>query len=221
MRTNKKRLTFVLMAVVLLLCAICAGMELQIEKEGAIASATSSVISTATADAEVQLAERYGVEISDLIETFDVQWHSFERLKDCDANSTLVTEQFLDTGGGLCLSRWLVGPAAYSTITKSAAVRQMRVLEYAPDRFKALVTLDRVMQKVNVVTGAAVEPTTTDVNCGIYIFIREDDVWKLDFFFWTHDFQVARDTIIREWSFATEEVGEDIGELPDGDLCEW
>lgn len=221
MQTNKKRLTFILVAVVLLLCAICAGMELQFEKESAIASATSSVISTATAEAEAQLVEHYGAEISDLIETFAVQWLSFERLKDCDANSTLVTEQFLDTGGGLCLSRWLVGPAADSTITKSAAVRQMRVLEYAPDRFKALVTLDRVMQKVNVVTGAAVEPATTDVNCGIYIFVREDDIWKLDFFFWTHDSRTARDTIIREWRLATEMVGEAIGELPDGDLCEW
>jgi hypothetical protein len=161
MRTAKKRLTFVLMAVVLLLCAICAGMELQIEKEGAIASATSSVISTATADAEVQLAERYGAEISDLIETFAVQWHSFERLKDCDANSTLVTEQFLDTGGGLCLSRWLVGQLRHSTIPKSAEVRRCCGSNMHQIASKCL-SPGSGHAKVNVVTGAAVEPATPD-----------------------------------------------------------
>ncbi len=196
-------------------------MELQIEKDAAIAWATSSVISTATADAEAQLAERYGAEISNLIETFEVQWHSLETLKDCDAASRLATGWFLDMWVGKCFGLGLVEPAADSTITKSAAVRQMRVLEYAPDRFKALVTLDRVMQEVNVVTGAAVEPATSDVHCGIYVFVREDDVWKLEVFFLTDYPRASWDSILRDWRLAPEEVREAIGELPDGDLCEW
>ena len=49
--------------------------------------------------------------------------------------------------------------------------------------------------------------------CGIYVFVRDDDIWKLAGFFNTAD--------PRDWDYAPDWLKDIIGELPDQDLCEW
>jgi len=103
----------------------------------------------ATAEAEAFLTETYGMEVSNVIENFESQLRGG------------------GTGGR---------PLWYTTL---ASVKSARVLEYSTERFKAVADVMREMAE-ETAGGEFIAGSEESIRtCGVYVFVREDDTWKL------------------------------------------
>jgi hypothetical protein len=172
---------------------------------------------TATAIAEHNLTERYGAEVSAAITHFELGWHSQETITDTKAMAEFATYPFLDMFGEQRRRVVIAYPTISWPVVKTAEVQWLRVLEYTPQRFKAVAAVSRVVDKVTLDNTVTETDVADPLSCGIYVFVREDDVWKLSDSFATSN--ATPDDLERDWYFADSVTKDIIGELPDGPLC--
>jgi len=102
-------------------------------------------------------------------------------------------------------------------VITSAKVKNVRVLEYSSEHFKAVASVARTVDKIRP-DGTVLESSLPAGHCGIYVFVREDGVWKLAGLFSTDP---PLDDVVRDWHDSPDWLKEIIGELPEGELCDW
>jgi hypothetical protein len=165
---------------------------------------------------EAYLTDTYGDEVSGVIETFEGKWLSLEAHVNPAMQSELATEPYLEIYGYARM-----GDAIYDEpfwlATTSAKALTVRVVEYTPERFKAVASVARTYDKTTT-EGEIIAPSQSNGVCGVYVFVREDDTWKLSGLFLTGG---PPDEVAREWGRAPRWLKDIIGDLPDGVLCYW
>jgi len=171
---------------------------------------------TATAAAEAFLTQTYGAEVTSAIEGFESRWFSLDAHVDPAVQSKIATGLYLEYFG---YAR--AGAALYDEpfwlVTTSAEVKKVRVVEYSPERFKAVASVVRMYNKTTT-EGEIIELARSDTVCAVYVFVREDQTWKLAGLFLTGG---TSEEVAREWSRAPGWLKEIIGDLPGGELCLW
>ena len=197
-------LFFVILSFLLILCVALGPLnDLRIKKESL----------RATAEAEAILTDAHGKEVRDVIENFELQWHSLEAYTDPNIQSGVATGQYLE-----CYSNARGGiserPVLY---TVSASVENVRVIEYSPQRFKAVADVIREMARA-VPGGEILGVESSIQTCGVYVFVREDNIWKLLGFF---NVGLPYNDVAYAWDYAPAWEKEIIGELPGFDPCGW
>lgn len=170
----------------------------------------------ATATTEAILTEEHGTEIRRVIENFEMRWQSLEAHINPGIQAEVATGPFLK-----CFGYGGHGEAVYDEpfwlVITSAKVKNVRVLEYSPERFKAVASVARTFDKITP-EERIIESSSPGGICGIYVFVREDGVWKLAGFFLTDP---PPDDVVRDWNDSPDWLKEIIGELPEGELCDW
>lgn len=168
----------------------------------------ASLQATATSEAERFLTETYGREVQATIENFESGWLSLETHKNPGIESELATGPYLDYFG---LAR--KGQAIYDEpswlITKSATVTRVRVLEYSPERFKAVAHVIAMIDEITP-KGEFKQSLPPNRSCGLYVFAREDGKWKLAAYFNATDLRY----VDRDWREAPDWLRQIIGDLP-------
>jgi hypothetical protein len=209
--TGEQSAALVFVALVFLLIAGCIVPGLL---DGDRRAAVESLQVTATAEA--LLTETHKTEISRTIENLEIQWHSLEAHTNPGIQAEVATGPFLK-----CYGNARFGEAIYDEpfwlVATSAKVKNVRVLEYSSERFKAIASVARQVNKMTP-DGVILESSLPAGRCGIYVFLREDDVWKLSGFFLTNP---PLDDVVRDWHNAPDWLREIIGGLPEGELCDW
>jgi hypothetical protein len=208
---SKQRLILLTGAFLFLFSSACTIFGLF---DGSQRAASESLQATATAEAA--LTATYGSEVSSVIENFELQWYSLEAYVDPSVQSELATGVYLDYWGYARMGEAIYDEPSWSVIT-FADVKRIRVLEYNPERFKAVASVSRVFNDITS-EGEIIRSSRPDGLCGIYVFIHKDGVWKLAGFFLTNG---PPQDVERDWRNAPDWLKDIIGGLPEGDLCEW
>lgn len=169
-----------------------------------------------TATAEAALTATYGSEVSSIIENFELRWYSLEAYVEPSIQSEIATGPYLDHWGYIHLGDIVYNEPSWSVIT-FADVKRIRVLEYSPERLKAVASVSRVFNDITS-EGEIIQSSRPSGLCGVYVFTYENNVWKLAGFFLTDG---PPQDVERDWRDAPDWLKDIIGELPDGDLCEW
>jgi hypothetical protein len=165
----------------------------------------------ATTEAETTLTGMYGAEVRTAIENFETKWFSREDHLDPKVQREIATDEFLRSLEHTYDNTKPFGEP-YGLVTKSAVVVSVRVLEYSPDRFKAVAG---VIEQVDEVTpeGELKQSLPYHKFCGVYVFLQEENVWKLAAFF---DITNS-DIVAREWDYAPGTLKLILGDLPSSD----
>lgn len=218
---RQKQIVF--LAIMATLCLCTAGLlwgQQKINHELQTAVATSAVSLTATAQTGTLLTEQYGQEAGAAIERFEMQWITWDTLGDWEAQAQLTTGWFLSTFGG---ERSALGESL--PVTVAAEIIHLRVLEYTPERFKALGLVKLTNGDITA-DGKTVSPLRQEYVCRVYVFVWEDQVWKLaGLFNGTTSYRVTERTVRLDWRTTSPELRELIGEFPadllESDFCIW
>jgi hypothetical protein len=200
---GKRLLTAILTMVVLLLCASFLGFFGDDRR-------VTSEHWQATATAEALLTEMHEEEARGAIENFELKRYSLEAHKDPSIQSQVVTGPYLNLGWGE-----EVYDEPFWLVVTSADVEGIQVLEYNPERLKAVAFVDRTLDKTTT-DEVVLESSLPAGRCGVYVFLREDNTWKLAGFF---VLMGTPQEIERDWNYAPDWLKETIGELPDWKIC--
>ena len=169
---------------------------------------TAASQGTATAEMEKSLTAIYGAEVRTTIETFESRWLSLEAHTNPSLQSELATGPYLDYWG---YARQ--GSAIYDEpvwlVTRSATVQRLAVLEHGSDRIKAVAHVVIVSDEITP-KGVFKQSLAPDLMCGVYVFVRESDTWKLAAYFNATDPRY----VDRDWSEAPDWLKRIIGDLP-------
>lgn len=157
-------------------------------------------------DQEAQLTELHGVEVEDVMVNYQSQWLSLEAHLDPSLQSELATGPYLDAYGYAREGQALYDEP-YWLVTTSVSVQSVRVLEYDSERFKAVACVTRHVDKLTTGGEELIEHLLPYESCCVYVFVREDDLWKLAGLFNMGD--------KRDWDYyAPSWLKEIIGEWP-------
>ena len=206
-----------------LILIVCIGSIVSLRQEFADMrpiTPTEIASSKATAETETMLTQTYGEQVSKIVEDFEVRSHSLEFIKGTGVDAEITTGYFYQVYGGgpptlADGSSWLEEGSIWQVVT-SAQVRHIRVIEYTPERIKAVAAVGRVYDN-RTIEGDIVEASLADYQCGVYVFVNEDNLWKLAGFFLTTPLSAG--SVYNQWQYVDQEMKDVIGELPGGDLC--
>ncbi|MEP7292900.1 MAG: hypothetical protein ABI835_14045 [Chloroflexota bacterium] len=93
-------------------------------------------------------------------------------------------------------------------VTRSISLDKVQVLEYTPTRVKAVGCGEFIQDEVTY-EGEYVESSNPITLMNIFVFVHEDEVWKL---FTMINFADTKGAI-RDWAYVSEEEKEAIGDL--------
>jgi hypothetical protein len=179
----------------------------------------NTVAFQATVETERALTDTYGQEVGRIVADFKMQWQSLATFQDPESRWELATEPFFNESD-FNWWLWYIKQAKETNVLKSVHIRHVRVLEYTPERFKAVITLDKIEDRIALPEATVLYADMALVDCGVYVFVRDDGKWKLSASFYTYANSDA--ALERAWDLYTpDEVKQVIGELPHGNLCEW
>lgn len=178
---------------------------------------------TATATMEAALTEMHYAEVSQVIKNYRLRWQSLEVHKEPELLREFMTAPFL-TNSYLEQMLYIREQLKNDTITTVTAITitHLRILEYTPQRFKAVATVEKTMELIAMPEEVVVESNIQRPypDCGIYVFVRESaDVWKLSGYLYLES--TLPGYILREdYEQVADELKQVIGELPTGELCD-
>lgn len=170
----------------------------------------------ATEDVAATLTATHGAEIREVVEQYATDWLSLAAPKNPTTQSRLATGEYLWSWGYARMGA-KVYDEPFWLITKSATVTNLRVLEYSPERFKAIASVEELTDKITP-QEEFIESLPKHEYCRLYLFVREDDAWKVaDLFDMTRQSDIDRD-----WennvAWEKEVLGQPImGDLPQTD----
>jgi hypothetical protein len=166
-----------------------------------------SELHEATSEAEIVLTETYGQEVQEAIERFQSEVGAFETERDPSILLDLATGPLLESLQAVRVP--LADEPAWHVIS-SADVEGVHVLEYDPDRFRAIGCGVIERDKVNS-AGRILESLPAQDFRTMYVFVREDGIWKAAAFL---NF-IDRSTFYRDWDYIPEWEKEILGNVPD------
>ena len=153
---------------------------------------TNRIRSQVAAKAEATLAATYGAEIQATIANYEAKWMSLEAYYDPSVQAALAKGPYLEYWKLARLGPQLNEGGPW-LVTKSAVVNYIRVLEYTPEQFKALASVIRQIDEYTP-KGEFTRSYQPREVCRLYLFVREDSVWKVaDLFDMTRQSDIARD----------------------------
>ena len=201
--TKNRRTCLTWALVVMVVCvAAAAGVYLFLDS----LSEYSPKELEATTQAAEALTSEHGAEASQVIESYKLKAGSLETWRDPNLLKELMTEQQFQA-----LSYLLEpDPESYWIVTQSVNVDHIRVVEYSPDRFKAVACLTAIGEERDPTDERVLDSLLATEYCAIYVFVSEERNWKLAASFETTD----PGYIDRDWYFLPDWVKEEIGELP-------
>ncbi|MEO8391663.1 MAG: hypothetical protein ABI700_01600 [Chloroflexota bacterium] len=150
------------------------------------------------------MTKTHGSEVQGLIISYYMTSGAFNAQRDPNIFSTVAT--------GPLLKAWLSIEMPTSTtsfyVTHSATIKEVHILEYTPERIKA-VGCGHIDQDVVDSNGSYIRslPSLTIMN--IFVFISEDKKWKLYTMYPFGDSESA----LRDWSYVSPEEKQAIGDL--------
>jgi hypothetical protein len=161
---------------------------------------------------ESGLTESHGAEVSAIIEHFELEWFSLEAHRHPSILSELATGPYLNLG-------WEeeIYDEPFWLVITSAEVVKIHVLKYDSENFEAVASVNRTFDKTTT-EGTVLESSLPAGICGVYVFVNENDTWKLATFFLMLG---TPNEIERDWKYEPDWSKEIIGELPSPKLCEW
>jgi len=146
----------------------------------------------ATADVTATLTTTHDAEIHEVIQRYETDWLSLAAHENPSIQSKLATGGFLWYWGN-ARSGTKIYDEPFWLITKSADVTSLHVLEYSPERVKALASVIRQVDEYTP-KGTFTRSYQPREVCRLYLFVREDSVWKVaDLFDMTRQSDIARD----------------------------
>ncbi len=169
---------------------------------------TGMTASQATAQAEQFLIETHRADVQSVIENYQTRWLSLDAHKDPSIQAQLATGPYLESWGYARMGK-TINDEPFWLITKSAVAKSLHILEYGPERFVAVARVIKLNDKIKP-SGEFIESMPAYESCGVYVFIREEAVWKLATYF---DMSVPQD-IDRDWRDAPAWSKQLIGDLP-------
>lgn len=219
MGAHKRSCLFGAVALLALLLASCIWGFIWLRRRGAEMrpiALTRIAVSQATATTESELTRTYEDQVSEIIEDFQIKRHSLDFINGMSICSEITTGYYRQVYG----YGYGAFPAEEDSVwmvVESAEAERVRVIEYTPDRFKAVARVNRIydLQRPD---GTVVEADLEDYVCGVYVFLYEEERWKLAGFFMTTDTRSAG-SARNDWLYVNDELKSTIGALPDGDLC--
>ncbi len=192
--TSKRKITWVLGIGILIfiLCFMINALNVSRMKKASVYKA--------------QLLESYGEEVSAIIEHYQLTLYSFE------AQSQV--EVLAEVASGPHLEEWqrirgsLNNQDGIEAVV-TAEVTSLVILDYTPDRFKAIANLEREFDEFSV-QGLSLGHVKHRPSCDEYVFEREEGIWKATavFSLWYYE------AVLRDWDFLPEWTQEKIGEVP-------
>jgi hypothetical protein len=130
-----------------------------------------------TADAENKLTIDHGEEVRSAIGKFETNWLTLASIRNPSLQSEIATGKYLEYFG-VAREGKSIFDEPFWLITKSATVTSVRVLEYNADQFKAIACVKSLVIKTNT-NGKIMDYLPPHDFRGIFIFSRENNVWKL------------------------------------------
>lgn len=172
-----------------------------------------SVQTTATAEIEASLTIQHGAEVRAAIENFEKNWLSLEAHTNPNIQSEFATGPYLDYWGNARQGDKIYSQPSW-LITRSATVTYLRVIEYAPERFKAVANVEQVTDEITP-RGEFIKSLPRIEFCRLYLFVEAGSTWKVADLF---DMTIERD-IERDWenelAWEKKFLGQQImGDLP-------
>jgi hypothetical protein len=156
------------------------------------------------------------MEVRAAIEDFEFVWGSLIAHQEPSVQSDVATGRYLELKG---YDVDVLRTEPFWLVVTSAEVVSLRVTSYSSDRFKAVATTVRTIDKV--LPDGRVVDTSVPNNpvCAVYVFIQAEGKWKL----------VGRgltfgppDEVARDWErYLPDWHKEILGEIPAGELCAW
>ena len=166
--------------------------------------AMSSCASQEQSTEEV-LTNTHGDEVRALITSYYIESGTLDAQKNPDSFSQIATGPLLRKITALMPTQEV---ASTYYVTRSAAIREVHVLEYTSTRIKAVGCGQIEQELVNFDgTNASFLPLLTIMN--IFVFIREDETWKL---FTMYSFADSK-SALRDWEYVSSEEKEAIGDI--------
>lgn len=161
---------------------------------------------TTTAEAERTLTEIHRKESADTIEQFQSVIGSFAANKDPNILAKFATGPYLQTL--LDATELLRGESSW-IVTSRAEVRGIRVLEYSPNRFKAIgcgfIYIDRVTSEGQLIRSLPVQEFRN-----VFVFVNENGTWKA-----TATLSIIdRSNFDRDWQYVPDWMKDELGDVP-------
>ena len=162
-------------------------------------------------------SDAQATEICNVVENFEGNWNSLEAHMNPAVQSGLATGPYLEFWSYV---RW--GDKLYESpywtpwsVTISATVKSVGIIEYSDERLKITAHVIRGHNTVEP-GGEFIQYEGVIETCSVYVFVREDDTWKMAGLFNMSNPQHVQ----RDWDYEEPWLKEIIGELPH-DPCGW
>ena len=166
----------------------------------------------ATMETIALLTDKHGEETCRIIENFESKWNSLETYQDPNIRLEIATEHYLRYPG---IRNTSLSETSTLHVTTSANVINTHVLEYSADRIVAVADVIKIWENITV-QGETVSEESTQHNCKIYLFYRQEGCWKLhELFFMSHE------EFDRYWEDNAAYLEPLFGPKPDKYLCQW
>jgi hypothetical protein len=161
-------------------------------------------------ESEQQTVATQEREVSGAVSNFELVWHGFPAHLDPQTRADVATGPYLEHMGRIENNANLE-EEPYWLVTTAVTPTVIQVYNYEPNRLKAGACLEKKIDKV-IPGGEFVGNLSHGEQCGIYVFIRENNLWKLTGFFNT---TLPHSAVKRDWIQAPDWLKEIIGDLPE------
>ena len=165
----------------------------------------------ATREAVDHITSIYGAEVSQIIENLELKWHSVDSHQNLEQLSDIATGRYLDLmtnqiDSDLKDHEWL--------IKESVIIKRLVIHEYTLERFKASACPEEEWSDM-ASDGTIISSRQIIGSCFVYVFIWEDEAWKLAGAF---GYNLSYSASYRDWQYLPLWLGEIMGEFPDDAL---
>jgi hypothetical protein len=179
----------------------------------AACSGASSEQMKATVEAQEALTTTYGIEVQSIIENFQAKWQSIDAHKNSSIQANLATGPYLDYWGYARMGKGIYDEPFWLT-TRSVEIKNLQVIEHGPERIKAVARVVTLSDKITP-AGKFIQSNLSSESCGLYVFVRKDNLWKL-----AAGFDMTRpQDVERDWAREPDWSKQLIGDLPP-DACD-
>ena len=167
-----------------------------------ISGCYSATITPTTTPTEITFSEKEIQEAGSVIVDFETLWLSEQSHRDPAFQAELATGEYLDRLG---YTNSNVQSEVEWLVTDAAELERLQLLEYSQQRFKAEACVIKRGRKMQP-DGTLLDSFSGIRVCGIYVFLKTEDKWKLLGFLNNMD--------ARDYEYTPDWLKEIIGEIP-------
>jgi hypothetical protein len=168
-----------------------------------------------TYQVEDMLIEVHQEEVISVVENIQSQLVSLESIQNPDILSEFVVTPYLEHLSHSIPEKGRICSSSECTIFNSVNISKVRILEYSPERFKAIGCGTAYMEVVTP-GGEFIRSLDPREFRTLYVFVSVDNTWKLAGSFNITDQKDA----YRNWDYAPAWLKQVVGDLPHSFDCE-